>query len=550
MNSRTPSEDKAESTSQPQSPTHIEKKRIRGQDVMVHYASSKRIKKVRPSALRELLYASCIYGLCVTLPAIISFLVRSYQSYMLDQDLNPGGDVWSLRHNYSDVLPQYLQHHFWSQMHNDTILHFQHWTSNVFNLFHHTGEIYIETKAMSDLQFIIRISIILTVIRVIISFVLVPRYQVPRRLAAFARCKSTHLLSSSEYSFNKKRYESEQRGIDDTHQASVQPNLSPSITSTRSSTAITSSIKSNTKKLYNWITDTINHCRRSLTHDIKTPYESLDATQALRLFSAPRYATAIFRFLYCSSSCIWAYYKLKNANFWPIWLGGQRTATTLNCWDLRGSLVLDEVAMLHSDFDHQDTTLRYFILTQASYQIHSVMFHVFTLVLMVTQNGVESGTIWSSMKSYLRPLVEHTLYFILIMVSFIFSGLRRLGTVAIFALEASSLFLQVLQICINAPQSSLLRNPRTIVIVHRYVVIPVFVYYRMFVFPFIIQYSAGFESIQWYQQLEHVLIPGCGKLLYLSFNAMLAVTFMLNIVYLKRLMFHPYVQNIVNHSQK
>mmetsp|Transcript_14196 Transcript_14196/g.21234 ORF Transcript_14196/g.21234 Transcript_14196/m.21234 type:complete len:154 (+) Transcript_14196:1-462(+) len=144
----------------------------------------------------------------------------------------------------------------------------------------------------------------------------------------------------------------------------------------------------------------------------------------------------------------------------------------------------------------------------------------------------------------MRPMIEHTLYFVLTVTTYIFSGLRRLGAISIFAQETSSIIIQVLQICINAPKESRLRSPQLIKIVHRFVVVPIFVYFRFFVMPFIVQYSAALESSKWLQQIEHLLTPGCGVVIYFFFNGMLMIAFVLNLVYLRRLLFHPYVREL------
>ena len=78
----------------------------------------------------------------------------------------------------------------------------------------------------------------------------------------------------------------------------------------------------------------------------------------------------------------------------------------------------------------------------------------------------------------------------------------------------------------------------------RFVVLPIFVYFRFFVMPFIVQYSAALESSKWLQQIEHLLTPGCGMVIYFFFNGMLMIAFVLNLVYLRRLLFHPHVKEL------
>ena len=81
----------------------------------------------------------------------------------------------------------------------------------------------------------------------------------------------------------------------------------------------------------------------------------------------------------------------------------------------------------------------------------------------------------TSTRSYLRPLGEHLIALTLIGGAFVFSSLRRLGAVCIFTLEVSSAFLQLLQMCVNAPEGSWLRHPTFLWGLHRFLVVPAFV---------------------------------------------------------------------------
>jgi len=388
--------------------------------------------------------------------------------------------------------------------------------TSIYHFLKRHGGLYIERHALSDVSFIIAASLLLSLIRVVIVHMLVPRYLAPRRLAALVHSKSTHLLSSSEYQFAQMKESDNEDEANET----VVDYLNDL-----------------------WI-QTGHSFRRSLGHEAQSPYENMDATQQLRLFTAPRYATAIFRLLFCLLSCSWALAKFSSANFWPIWVGGLKTAQTKNCWDLSGSVAL-KGASLDSDFDHNNSALRFFFLGQASYQIHSICFHFLSMALLLIYGGKDGYlSVRQSLKSYSRPMMEHSIYFALTVATYIFSGLRRLGAISIFALEMSSMTLQFLQICINAPATSVLRNARLVKFVHRYVVIPVFIYCRFFILPFIVQYSAAFESAMWLQHIEHAFAPGVGMVLYLFFNGLLLAAFGLNIMYLRRLLFHPFVKQL------
>ena len=482
----------------------------------------------KKSRVRELLGAIALYLLCISLPTIFGVTVRWYERHFsfhreassADDDLGSGigntflssgqESISALVRNAADVLlsPYTNERDTFHLLEVPVALnHF---------LQRHLRQ-YIKRDALSDVQSIIALSLLLSLVRVVIVYLLVPRYLAPRRLAALVHSKSTHLLSTSEYVFTKRKTDGSQ---DDESEAAVNSPL---------------------EYLNDLWIQTGHTIRRSLGHEAQTPYEKLDATQALRLFEAPRYATAVFRLLFCMMSCSFAVVKFSSSNFWPVWVGGLETAQTKNCWDLSGSVAF-KGASLDSDFDHQNTALRYFFLGQASYQIHSISFHFLSMALLVLCAG-NAGYLSArqSLKSYCRPMLEHSIYFALTVMTYIFSGLRRLGAIGIFALELSSMMLQFLQICINAPETSIFRNAKMVKFVHRFIAIPVFIYCRFFVMPFIVQYSAAFESTLWLQNIEHALTPGVGMVIYSFFNGMLLLAFGLNFVYLRRLLFHPFV---------
>lgn len=80
----------------------------------------------------------------------------------------------------------------------------------------------------------------------------------------------------------------------------------------------------------------------------------------------------------------------------------------------------------------------------------------------------------TSMQSYIRPMLEHFIVLALLVGAYLFSGLRRLGVLGIFTLELSSVFLQLLQVCIYAPENSWWRQPGVVIFVHRFLTIPAF----------------------------------------------------------------------------
>jgi len=502
------------------------------------------------SAAWELAGAGSVYLFCVSLPTIMGIIIRLYQNSFLSSGNETKNRTWT------SFSPSRMTDHTRDSSHQEN-MHLIALPYNIFKVLQRWAMAYLQTNALSDVQFFVIVSVALALFRVFLIHILVPKYLVPTKVEAIVRCKSTHILSSAEYHFDTitnfnnggivaspKRFSNKQmpqmvEGVP------LVPCLDDEIPHQPPMLRKRIIVKDYLKRVWTKISNTL-----TLTLGMtNTPSNSIDAAQAIRIRSAPRYATAIFRFSCCAISCTWAILNFHSANFWPVWVGGIATAQTKNCWDLSGSIAaLHGTAFLDSDFDDQNSSLRYFFLGQASYQMHSLCFHGLSMVLLALYGG-EKGifvSVRSSLKSYFAPIVEHLLSITLVMSSFIFSGSRRLGAIAIFALEVSSLFLQLLQICINAPEGSRLRRPRTIKIVHRFMTIPVFMYCRLFVVPFIVLYSAAFESKDWIRQIERAMAPGCGSLIYYFFNALLVVVVGLNLVFLRRLLFHPHVRQILS----
>eukprot|EP00557_Chaetoceros_sp_GSL56_P012783 CAMPEP_0176486914 /NCGR_PEP_ID=MMETSP0200_2-20121128/5832_1 /TAXON_ID=947934 /ORGANISM="Chaetoceros sp., Strain GSL56" /LENGTH=571 /DNA_ID=CAMNT_0017883667 /DNA_START=177 /DNA_END=1892 /DNA_ORIENTATION=+ len=523
--------------------------------------------KCKKKRCREALGAIILYIMCISLPSLFGILVRWYEYNFVIAATTADGVSnidWASttttttgKKEQSSLLFQFQQaattgtgyynHNLWGDDLSFATLtrHFRRcWKvlSSVCRfLERHIGQ-YMKRDALSDVQFVIAISTLLSVLRVFLVYMLVPRYLAPRRLAALFHAKSTHLLSSSEYRFSNNNNNNNNRG------SSTNRERGKGVEQNNDSFAIF-------RLLSNLWTKMSRSFQRSLGHEAAQypyDYDNLDVVSSARLFMAPRYATAVFRLLFCFLSCSWALVKFSSSNFWPVWVGGRFMARTKYCWDLSGSVAIQGAA-LDSDFDHQNSALRYFFLGQASYQIHSLSFHFFSMVLLLVCGRGNDGRHYlsarTSLKSYFRPVMEHSFYFVLTVMTYMFSGLRRLGAICIFVLEFSSMVLQLLQLCINAPEQSRLKNMTLIQFVHRFLAIPVFIYCRFFVLPFIVQYSAWFESTMWLKQIEHALAPGVAMVIYIFFNGMLLLAFGFNLVYLRRLLFHPSLAQVSNTQQ-
>lgn len=510
-----------------------QRQRQKKKDRHGHYASCHSSKHYKKKRGREALGAIILYVLCISLPSLFGILVRWYECNFVVSEPNGHRDKEPSVFPVTAVATAgyYYYNQLWNGLGS---------ACRFLLLEKHLGQ-YMKRHALSDVQFVFAISTFLSILRVFLVYMLVPRYLAPRRLAALFHAKSTHLLSSSEYHFSKNALGS--------------GSGSGSRDSSSNSSGSSSSSRPIGLFLRNVWTKTGRSLQRSLGHesqylDGNVHYNvnaNVDAAYTTQLFMAPRYATAVFRLLFCLVSCSWALAKFSRSDFWPVWVGGRMDARTKYCWDLSGSVAI-QGASLDSDFDHQNTALRYFFLGQASYQIHSLSFHFLSMMLLLVCSSGRNGdggcrtflSARTSLKSYVRPIMEHSFYFVLTVMTYMFSGLRRLGAICIFVLEFSSMVLQLLQICINAPEQSRLKDVKLIrCIVHRFMAVPIFIYCRFFVLPFIVQYSALFESAMWLKQIEHALTPGVAMVIYMFFNGMLLLAFGLNLVYLRRLLFHP-----------
>lgn len=535
----------------------------------------------RGSAAKELIGAATLYWLCISAPAIIGFIVRVYEEHILriidyfqSYWVSTDGEVVAEQAaedatSYYESLSSYAGYY----SHKATsyacgYIMTAEWCGEADDEGKvKTGFFDRDSTPINDLLLVMTCAMCLAMIRVLLVSLLVPRALAPQRLAAMTRCKSSHILSaSSSYEFspavkrkanvrgsfrgNLSALAAPDLGGDEGDEADEYSNQMDLADSAKDDDAQVQLFSERVGRIWGTTQQSI---RRSLGHEPlpSADYENLDAaaTERQRIFSAPRFATAMFRCLYCSASCLMAYSLFRTANFWPVYVGGLASSSTQNCWDRSGSIALGS---LDSDFDHNNAALRIFFLAQGAYQLHSLWFHLLSmaLLLLYEEGNEKMISMKTSMKSYLRPLAEHLISLTLISLCYIFSGLRRLGAVGIFTLESSSISLQLLQVCINAPESFPLRRPKFVKRLHRYLVVPSFLYYRFFVFPFIVWYSAAFESQDWLEQIEKAFVPGSAFVLYAIFNLMIAFIFGLNLVFFRRLLFHPHLQDVFRQARE
>ena len=316
-----------------------------------------------------------------------------------------------------------------------------------------------------------------------------------------------------------------------------------------------------------------------------TSAASLSSTS---LYAAPRFATAVFRLCYSIVASVMAWYWFHNADFWPWYVGGTQdwvttwtklhaangnnhawiwltgSSATKHCWDLSGGLTVG----MDADFDHRNTSLRHLFLMQASYHVHSGAFHLLSLAMLIyrrmkVNKAKKVAKLSSNQKprrpslvfydaagtsAYFRSLFQHLLALLLIGIAYVFSSLRRLAAIGMFAFDVGSCFLHLLQICINAPPTSALSRPVVVQSVYRYLVLPTFVVTRFGVWP-LLWYSAVFESKEWLRQLENTSIQGTARVMRGIFHVWMAAAMALTVVYFRRLFTHEHLKRFLSKDE-
>eukprot|EP00934_Nitzschia_sp_Nitz4_P008801 Nitzschia sp. Nitz4//scaffold322_size40381//6952//8364//NITZ4_007555-RA/size40381-processed-gene-0.11-mRNA-1//1//CDS//3329547812//8791//frame0 len=432
---------------------------------------------------------------------------------------------------------------------------------------HDTPSVMALDAEVSDVAIVVGLSLALAVVRLTLVHFLVPNYKDPKRLAALLRCKSIHFLSDS--------YDKTSAPVAVVRHPSV-PQIPPTPTSPGGSLRSASEREHETHIAVDSPDD--GYClvlgipsealAEEDEHDVRLDHEDDVSTAPLvsaglitsssalslqnllvqatsprsilpedddeRLLDAPKYATACFRMLFCSLSTLIALLYFQSADFWPPATGGH--GTTKNCWDLSsvGAMAVD------ADFDHRNTVLRYFYLLQLSYHFHSGAFHIVARLMLWFVSPAATPMRWSIPTS----LLPHCFSVGILTATYFFSSLRRLGVIAIFAFDASSWCLHVLQMCIHSNRCT----PSLIRYLHISVVIPAFVYSRFYIFPLVIGYSALEESQDWLRQLENMWVPGTAKYLHGCFVVSFCLWMLLNVAYVWRLLQHVHVWDTLGRS--
>jgi hypothetical protein len=472
-------------------------------------------KQAKPSSWQVFCEGTAMYLCCLILPSMLGYVYQLYLNQFqqnVTPSIQPTPSAPSLSDSAYSLGSYYYESLLTSVCPDPVDVEPNSYTSYVCpglpEQQQRYAPVYSQDTAWSDIQTISLLSLLLALCRGILVHYLVPRdYE---SIEALLRCKSTHLLSS-DYSVG---------------------NNNPS----RHNAAAAN-------EPYDWDDDDVGlrfdeSERELLPSASNNPLPQVVLLSNTDLYSAPRFATAVFRLLYTSSAVILAFISFHGANFWPWFVLGN--GSTKNCWDLSGGLTLG----MDSDFDQCNSTLKRYFLWQASYHWHSGAFHVWSMVMLLKDpNGAPRRflSVQTSSASYLRSLMQHILLLAAIGAAYIFSSLRRLGAIGMFAFDVSSSFLHLLQICTNAPEQSSWGKPAVVQRVYYLLVLPSYVVTRLMIWP-MLWYSATFESEQWLRQFEHQLVPGSARILKGVMHVLMALLMLMTLVHFKRLCKHTQVQ--------
>ena len=548
--------------------------------------SVRRDEKKAPSSFEVLIEGASIYALCLLLPNIVGQTVRWYES------------SWATNGIFRQLAVRACSSYIFSGI---------HWCIR------HAGtvepiSVLAPDAGISDVAIVSTLCLVMATIRLTLVHFLVPHYNQPKRLEALVRCKSISLLSSAYPGSvtprsNMKGKALQMDTIDLLLSIPPLPNGAPPdavfepkrLFATSPERKLGYDGRHNTRDAM-WNTHDIGMSmddEDEQVHNQQSGEEDDDMSTALavssglmtsssaislqnllhqaapmtpasrrvatseelpeRIYAAPKYATACFRMLFCSVSCIIALISFQNADFWPPAVGGR--GSTKNCWDLSsvGAAVMD------SDFDHHNTVLRRYYLVQLSYHFHSGAFHILAALLLwfVSSSkenkrsqakyfGLVPSSLWSLPN--LQSLFQHSFAVGIMTFTYLFSSLRRLGAIAMFSFDLSSWFLHLLQMSINAPWNERRISPFWIKVLHRVLVIPAFCYSRFYIFPFVIGFSALEESQDWLRQLENMLYPGIAGTVHNFFVVTFCLFMVINLVYTKRLFYHSHVKEASDRS--
>jgi hypothetical protein len=247
--------------------------------------------------------------------------------------------------------------------------------------------------------------------------------------------------------------------------------------------------------------------------------------------------TELFLLLCSMVAVTQAWFSLRDSNFWPWYVGGH--GNTANCWDLSGGLSVG----MDSDFDHRNAVLKQYFLGQASFHWYSATLHLLGMLLSQWQRCVappkatalRNETVARAATSHGRDLVQHVLVLVIFAVAFIFSSLRRLVAIGVFAFDANKLCLHLYgTLSSNRATMGMARE------MYWCLVLPSFVVARFAIWP-ALWYSATFESSDWLTQLEQTLWPGSADTFRVSCHVGMFLLLLVSLLDLRRIVIRHHV---------
>ena len=186
----------------------------------------------------------------------------------------------------------------------------------------------------------------------------------------------------------------------------------------------------------------------------------------------------------CCSYLAWKYFH--TADFWPSFVGG--TGDLSHCWD-RIAVDADDAA-----YHHETTLLKYYVLAQASYSVHSITFG------WVTQRP------WrGSSAQVLVSLAQSVLALSLLLLAYTLPSVGRLVAVGMLALNVSQALRCLWQMLAPTDASGWFRRTITSLL-YWGMVLPCFVATHFYVYPLL--WHSATTADEWRLDLEQELWKG------------------------------------------
>ncbi|GMH81499.1 hypothetical protein TrVE_jg3105 [Triparma verrucosa] len=239
------------------------------------------------------------------------------------------------------------------------------------------------------------------------------------------------------------------------------------------------------------------------------PHGSDHKTDVIRRI---RFSNGAFRCVWTMLMSIFSIIAFKSLTWWPQSLQG--TGSTLECWNLKGSIVLPT-----PNWNNDALPLTYFYLSQVSYHLSSYLFTLY--------NFLRSPTPLPRFRNI--GLLSHSLELTLLSASYVLESTRRLGALSIFTFNASQFGVNLWQVIENStlPQ----RQPKISTLTYYIFVITPYLYLRFYVFPFVIFRSFLLESQTYLEQIAMATEPWVARSAWYWFAIFLGGLGAMNVYY-------------------